>query len=440
MDVTNTNNGKITWRHLKPIIQGKILFAPNNDVTQEIVQFANKTFHDMGRLRTFFQQLDKSIKLLKTDKTFKNSFESLRNLINSPLVKTIIGQQANTELIDNMLKSLIEDPGVEETIQTVANIFECFLADRFIPVETEKEMEDLAYVMNQNKTFYAGVYFSNDPSSDNEISYKLRMDRDNSPVTVENRNRFWFPDPEASFELDMRYHRGFIQIQNGIDTGIIKYLKKHRTPKIVESPEPATSESNNKEEEDSDFGDDLDFDFNEESESEDENENENTSTTSATTTDIYKQFADKINISDDDLKKYGDDSDLAFSEDDWNFDEDTSEESLSTSTESETTTQDPPKSRKKRQFDFFGLFLGGNEAAKQKEELKFNVDDMKYYTKQFPYPKHIKDDFKKGLYLAQAVQMSFFLALIIHVSSSVRQKIWMRESGNLSVSKFCCEL
>lgn len=36
-------------------------------------------------------------------------------------------------------------------------------------------------------------------------------------------------------------------------------------------------------------------------------------------------------------------------------------------------------------------------------------------------------------YLAQAVQMSFFFALIIQISSSVRQKIWFKESGNFSV-------
>lgn len=38
-------------------------------------------------------------------------------------------------------------------------------------------------------------------------------------------------------------------------------------------------------------------------------------------------------------------------------------------------------------------------------------------------------------YLAQAIQMSFFFALIIQISSSVRQKIWFKESGNLSLMR-----
>lgn len=45
----------------------------------------------------------------------------------------------------------------------------------------------------------------------------------------------------------------------------------------------------------------------------------------------------------------------------------------------------------------------------------------------------MKTEFGLFSYLAQAVQMSFFFALIIHISSSVRQKIWFKESGNLSV-------
>lgn len=38
LDVTNTNNGKITWNYIKPIIQGKILYGPMNARTKEIMK------------------------------------------------------------------------------------------------------------------------------------------------------------------------------------------------------------------------------------------------------------------------------------------------------------------------------------------------------------------------------------------------------------------
>lgn len=43
--------------------------------------------------------------------------------------------------------------------------------------------------------------------------------------------------------------------------------------------------------------------------------------------------------------------------------------------------------------------------------------------------------FKQGLYLAQAIQIAFFIALLVQVASSVRHKIWMKESGNSMVSE-----
>lgn len=38
LDVTNTNNGKITWNYIKPIVQGKFLYGPVNSQTDKIVQ------------------------------------------------------------------------------------------------------------------------------------------------------------------------------------------------------------------------------------------------------------------------------------------------------------------------------------------------------------------------------------------------------------------
>ena len=43
--------------------------------------------------------------------------------------------------------------------------------------------------------------------------------------------------------------------------------------------------------------------------------------------------------------------------------------------------------------------------------------------------------FKLGLYLAQAVQMAFFLGLVAQIAACVRHRIWMRESRN---SMVCC--
>lgn len=399
LDVTQSNNGKITWKLLKPIIQGKILYGPATDETREIVSFANKTFDDLSRLREFFGSLETSVKMLKTNKEFRSNFDNLLNLAKSPFVQAILGGAVDIQTIEMVLDSIVNDTQVADVIATIGNIFDCFSSDRFIAVKDTKELEETAHELAKKKLFYAGLFFSSDQKT-NATSYELRMEVDNTPVTIENRNRFWFPGAEGNFELEMRYHRGFIQIQNSVDNAIIKHQKKKQF-------DAAKKRENS---DDLDFSD-LDFDGGKTEEpklnSEDTDDNdddgfgglklnqngdiddETTSTTSTTPAptvnydDVFKTFQDKINISAKEVDTFSDDGDF------WNFDDDT---------EGPTTTP-PSLSRKKRQFEsLLSMFgFGGSSSKAKDEQVKFEVDDMTFFTKQFPYPKHTRDDFKKGL-------------------------------------------
>uniref|UniRef100_A0A182MPU9 ABC transporter domain-containing protein n=1 Tax=Anopheles culicifacies TaxID=139723 RepID=A0A182MPU9_9DIPT len=436
LDVTNTNNGKITWRFLKPILQGKILYGPTSERNDEIMKLANQTFADMGRMREFFRALDTTLYLLRTEQEMRESFQGLIELAKSPLVKMITGGNVNIDLIEGMLNGILHDEEVAKAVNTIANIFDCFSADRFIPVTDETALEDRAFELNRKKLFFAGVYFVNG-TTENEITYKIRMRTDDTPVTVENRNRFWFPGPESSFELDMRYHRGFIQIQHAIDMGIIRQGKKEMT----------ANERKEANENSSPFGDELELDDELDQEDEDDTEDKSAETqsneeleetaasvatgpTETTTEDLTSVFADlskRLTVSQDALDRFGGGSNSSALEDFLNFKDD--EEEVTNSESSATTTVTPPTARRRRKRSLLDLVFG-TASKKSKDEVEYKVANEKFYTKQFPYPKYTKDDFKKGLYLAQSIQMAYFIALIVHVAAAVRQKIWMKESGN----------
>lgn len=323
----------------------------------------------MNKLKTFVKSIDETLSMLKTDEKFRDKFKALIDLAKSPLVQAFLGDSVNVDLIESVLKSILTDERISNVVNVISNIFECFSADRFIPVETEKELENLAFDMNDKKMFMAGVYF-NDESIENEFSYKLRMDIDNTPITLENKNRFWFPGPLASFELDMRYHRGFIQMQHALDVAIIKREKKNQTiyedePEIVEEfeddefvttilptdvpvtteiPESLTIKENS-----------TLFDY------------------------LYDNIGKEVNITETKLK---------FAEDGINL-----EDFLD-------FKDDPPefevKNRTKRAPQFDGLlslfFGGGSETQSKVKEVKFLMDDLKFFTKQFPHPKYMKDE------------------------------------------------
>ena len=44
LDIMSASGGPIIWGYLKPIMRGKILFSPNNDITKGIIE---KVFQDM---------------------------------------------------------------------------------------------------------------------------------------------------------------------------------------------------------------------------------------------------------------------------------------------------------------------------------------------------------------------------------------------------------
>lgn len=449
--MTNSNNGKITWKILKPIIQGKILFGPNTDENREIVTFANQTMDDMARLRAFFGVIETSIKMLRSDEVFRENFDNLLSLARSPLVAALIGNAVDVDAIEEVFNSIINDTKVIAAVETVGNIFDCFSVDRFVPVNSEMELEEKAVALSDKKLFYAGIYFTSDGKT-NESSYKLRMEVDNSPKTIENKQRFWFPGPEGGFSLDMRYHRGFISMQNSIDIAIIKHLKKKQF-EATYKPEnnddldfsdldfgdalPATKPNDTSYETGNDDDDgfeglklDNNGDFGDELKS-------TTTTTQGPAIDfgeVFKAFQSKVNISQADVDKYADDSDFWKDFDD---DDEITTTGATTTTVDDLTTikpeSEPKISRKKRQLEALLGMIGGGGGSKSKS-VTYEIDKMKLYTKQFPYKAWTFDAFKKGLYLAQAVQLCFFFALILQISSSVRQKIWFKESGNLSVN------
>lgn len=282
-------------------------------------------------------------------------------------------------------------------LETINNILECFSVDRFVPVSSENELRDVASVLNEKKLFFTGIYFNSaNLSTEKDISYTLRMDIDNTPKTIENRYPFWFPGAADNFLEDMRYHRGFIELQHAVDTGIIKWFKKRQNQekKLLEKQQENPIDFG--------FGDVFDG--------------------IGATKELENPLFDVVlGGSHDDVTLSPLDDET---EDYLNFNDDSAE-------------QLTVLNRTKRAPQFEGLLglLGGiSSATKADEPEAYEIDKMKFFTKQFPYPKYRRDSFKKGLYLSQAIQMAFFLGLLVQIAAAVRYRIWTKESGNRRVS------
>lgn len=513
----------------------------------------------MGRLKNLVKGLEKTLHMLRVEGDFKRKFQNLVTLAQSPLVQGLIRSfNIDPSILDVVFNALQNDKQTLEIVETIGNILDCFSVERFVPVESERELESKAIEMNEKKLFLAGIYFNNTESSQTNYAYTVRMDIDNTPITLENRNRFWFPGPDGNFELQMRYHRGFIQVQHMVDQAIIKTVMSAENAKLKEkwlstttvapstTTTPATTTSTTKEPtttitdapipiteatsiasatqpsdasattdasqitanlttpnalenespkvngtfsirevvpttkahevingtavsihpsetkskpvaKESPFSGDTQDDLN-------EKRNiprlsvVNNSTAIATPKlskpkpvidedtkhldEVYQNFTKNLDTSKIDLKLNNDTI-----EDYLDFkDEELPAPKTIQANEAVKgeNTAEEKLSRKKRapQFDgIMGLLSGSSAGGSSNDEAAeddfpgaFKISDFQVYTKQFPYPKYRKDNFITGLYLAQAVQLAFFFALIVQVSAAVRNRIWMRESGNSTVN------
>lgn len=381
----------------------------------------NETLLAMTRLKNLIKGVDTSIKQLRVEGEFKRKFMNIVKLVRSPFVQLIMANyDVDSKMLDAVFDGLLEDKQLLDIVETVGNIFECFSVDRFVGVNSEKELQQKALELNQKKLFHAGVYFGNDGYDKNkEFSYKIRMDIDNTPVTSENRNRFWFPGPNGNFELEMRYHRGFVQIQQMLDQAIIKTvvdaenMVREEEWKRTTTQAPITTTEFPSILLDGDDDDDSDFD--DEELSSDKNVNLEVNATST------PNESESNTLALDGLKAA----------------------ELLESTDSQNPTNEPPvteNSRRKRQASevLSSIFGGGDDFDDEDEDESgfpgsINFGNMQTYTKQFPYPKYRRDGFMTAIYLAQVIQLTFFFALIVQITNAVRNRIWMRESGNSTV-------
>ncbi|XP_011187899.2 ATP-binding cassette sub-family A member 13 [Zeugodacus cucurbitae] len=385
LNITTTTTGKLTWNVVKPLIHGKILFAPVTEDTLSIMTHANTTFEELSRLKRLSVAVADIVTKLREDGPFQKGFDSLLKLATSQTVRAYIGDDINVDEIVGIVNRIRTDPLVYDIVMTIKNILECFSVDRFVPLANAKDLQLTAYELNEKRLFFAAAYFN---KTDNDVSYKLHMDTENTQPTFENKNRFWFPGPSRSMIRDMKYHRGFVQIKNAIDMGIIRHQKLlHKNVTEEASFELSTNSP--------------------------------------------------ISIEIDTGSGFGEDED---EDDDWSTPK---KESLAP----QHDDNGPPSSmetivnlddlkvntRRRRQalLDLLSVF-GGNNADTLS---KYGVDGLQMYTKQFPYPAYTHDDMKTGIYLAQAIQVAFFLGLVAQIANCVRHLIWMRESRNTMIMR-----
>ncbi|XP_033117050.1 phospholipid-transporting ATPase ABCA1-like isoform X2 [Anneissia japonica] len=232
----------VLMRMLKPLLQGAILYTPNNEATNIIIEKAKAPFdtlwmvNDLAerwlayspRLRQLISpdgqlgQLEKTLQNPVVRAALEEAYEAAANQSDVDFSKTIdIVESINTT----------EWLQVLDALDNVANItikmLKCIKIDRFLGMESEETMLEEASKLLTNETFWAGVVFIDMEGAGSTIpghvKYKIRMDSDRVEKTRYLTDRYWSPGPRGGVSFDLKYiQSGFVYVQDMIEQGIIK--------------------------------------------------------------------------------------------------------------------------------------------------------------------------------------------------------------------------
>ncbi|CAH0591712.1 unnamed protein product [Chrysodeixis includens] len=238
VDIINVEGGKILWSFVKPLIMGKILYTPPSASVARIMEQANSTFATMIKMTNLVHSFAASFPAVGKLSEHREGIAVLRRVMTSPQFSSLRdmlvgeGEEGGTVPdvdVDGLFEQFGDINDIGSLLSKASDLLRCINLDRFQPSPSEDHMIHEAARLSIVNEFSAGVVFLNSGEQDGSLSnvqYKIRMDIDNAPTTEKLKDYLWIPGPEASFVENMRYFRGFVQIQDLVDQAIIRLSRQ----------------------------------------------------------------------------------------------------------------------------------------------------------------------------------------------------------------------
>uniref|UniRef100_H3C1X8 P-type phospholipid transporter n=1 Tax=Tetraodon nigroviridis TaxID=99883 RepID=H3C1X8_TETNG len=238
---------RYAWSAVKPLLRGKVLYAPDTPATRHMIKEANGTFDALGRLAELVDLWDQLGPRVWDFFQDSPQVEALRLLLKDPLFAALVDRRLNgtgwsAALLANFLYNGPPEqrpPGLPpydwrdvhnattRVLKLLSNLLGCLDLDKFVAVPTEDRLVSKALELLENDTYWAGIVFENLSPDASEapphVKYKIRMDIDEVEGTKKLKGRSWVPGARDSAYNDLRYiWGGFAYLQDMMDHGIVR--------------------------------------------------------------------------------------------------------------------------------------------------------------------------------------------------------------------------
>ncbi|XP_055967800.1 glucosylceramide transporter ABCA12 [Sorex fumeus] len=259
-DIINMPAGPVIWAFLKPMLLGKILYAPYTPTTKAIMEKSNATLRQLAELREKSQEwMDKSPLFMNSFHLLNQTIPMLQNTLRNPFVQVFIKFSVGLDAVE-LLKQIDELDDLRlklensidlidhlNTLSTLTvNISSCVLYDRIQAAKTIDEMETEAKRLYKSNELFGSVIFKL-PSNQSRhtgyhsarvslppvVKYTIRMSLKTAQTTRSIRTKIWAPGPHNSPSHNQIYGRAFIYLQDSIERAIIELQTGRNSQEIA---------------------------------------------------------------------------------------------------------------------------------------------------------------------------------------------------------------
>ncbi|XP_028673550.2 ATP-binding cassette sub-family A member 13-like [Erpetoichthys calabaricus] len=243
-DILQSPNGALLWTFMKPLLHGKILFAPHTPEIQRVMEKANDTFKYLEQLLIYSQNFLKVSDVLgKRENPLM--INHLQGALENNFIHSFIESQLNIDLnllskelweyettINATLKNSVAKK-ITRLSRLMVNISDCLSIDRMYGFKSQEELELKATQLMEQNNFLASVIFQSPENHSTEtrrssnfslpahVKYTIRTNVLNSMRTDRLKNPVWTVHPKSIPATSFRYNRIFIPLQDMIENAII---------------------------------------------------------------------------------------------------------------------------------------------------------------------------------------------------------------------------
>ncbi|XP_072009201.1 ATP-binding cassette sub-family A member 13 isoform X2 [Engystomops pustulosus] len=237
-EILQSPNGAFTWAFLKPLLHGKILYAPDVPEIRHLIHKANHTFSLLENLKHYSEAwltmsvLQNSNQLLKKIKVTKrlllNSF--LRNYVERESKLNVEELVKKLQLFESIIGRMLNGSIIQHLnyfSEFIVNMSSCFSFNRFFPLKSSKALEEEAKQLIRKNKFLASIDFnvSTKKRSTNKlpahVKYTIRTHALYSMKADKMKNPVWISHPQRLPASGFTYSHVFVPIQDMIDRAII---------------------------------------------------------------------------------------------------------------------------------------------------------------------------------------------------------------------------